>query len=98
MWPWMVHYMQYPPGPNGRSESYRQKLSTQQHFSFYFDELFHDFFAPFSTAFKFPSKKQKKAKAKGSEMDHGEVLLGKNFQVHVTRFIYNFCLYVPHGK
>ena len=31
-------------------------------------------------------------------MDHGEALLCKNFQVHVTRFIYNFCLYVPHGN
>ena len=31
-------------------------------------------------------------------MDHEEALLGKNFQVHVTRFIYDFCLSVPHGK
>ena len=31
-------------------------------------------------------------------MGHGEALSGKNFQVHVTRFSYNFCLYVPHEK
>ena len=51
-----------------------------------------------SKYWKAKKKKKKKAKAKSLEMDHGEALLGKNFQVHVTRFIYNFCLYVPHGK
>ena len=42
-------------------------------------------------------KKKQKQKAQRWIMEK-PCLLGKSFQVHVTRFIYNFCLYVPHGK